>query len=193
MMKQSIRKTTQKNVWKLQFSYHRLLKVMGFFLISIVVSSCNEGMNDLNDYFATQRANTAKPIKPIPELKPYLRYVYPKHEKDPFDIAMLIPDAAPTVIANGIKLDTNRVREFLEGFPLDGLNMVGTVSKENTLWALIKTPDGGVQSIKQDNYLGQNYGRVLSISETEIAIKEVVSNGSGGYKERDTQLTLKEY
>jgi type IV pilus assembly protein PilP len=167
-------------------------KVLGLLLVTVMLTACNEGTADLDDYFAQQRAKPARPIKPIPELKPYLRYVYPEHEKDPFDVAMLIPDTTPKVVDSGIKLDANRVREFLEGFPLDGLSMVGTVNKEKTLWALIKTPDGGVQSIKKDNYLGQNYGRVLSISETEIAIKEVVPNGNGGYKERDTMITLKD-
>lgn len=66
------------------------------------------------------------------------------------------------------------------------------MNKESILWALVRTPDGGVQSIKKDNYLGQNYGQVLSISETEINIKEVVPNGNGGYKERDTMITLKD-
>ena len=169
-----------------------VVRGIGLLLFVIMLSGCSEGLNDLDDYFATQRASPAKPIKPIPELKPYLRYVYPKHEKDPFDIAMLIPDNAPKVIDNGIKVDVSRAKEFLEGFPLDGLSMVGTVDKENILWALIRTPDGGVQSIKQDNYLGQNYGQVLSISETEIAIKEIVPNGSGGFKERETLITLKD-
>jgi type IV pilus assembly protein PilP len=167
-------------------------KILGFLLMAMMLSACNEGTADLDDYFAEKRAKPARPIKPIPELKPYLRYVYPAHEKDPFDVAMLIPDTTPKMVDSGIKLDANRVREFLEGFPLDGLNMVGTVNKENTLWALIRTPDGGVQSIKKDNYLGQNYGRILSISETEIAITEVVPNGSGGYKERDTLIILKD-
>lgn len=167
-------------------------KIVGVFLIATTLTACNEGVADLDAYFADKRAKTAKPIAPMPEIKPYLRYVYPKHEKDPFDIAMLIPDAAPKVIDNGITLDSTRVKEFLEGFALDGLSMVGTVNKENTLWALIKTPDGGVQSIKKDNYLGQNYGRVLAISETEIAIKEVIPNGSGGYKERETLIVLKD-
>jgi type IV pilus assembly protein PilP len=167
-------------------------KVLGLLLVTVMFAACNEGTADLDEYFAEQRAKPARPIKPIPELKPYLRYVYPEHEKDPFDVAMLIPDTTPEVVDNGIKLDTNRMREFLEGFPLDGLSMVGTVDKEKTLWALIKTPDGGVQSIKKGNYLGQNYGRVLSISETEIAIREIVPNGKGGYKERDTMMTLKD-
>jgi len=168
------------------------VKGIATLLFVTILSGCSEGVSDLDDYFAAQRASPAKPIKPIPELKPYLRYVYPKHDKDPFDIAMLIPDTAPKVIDNGIKVDVSRAKEFLEGFPLDGLSMVGTVDKENILWALIRTPDGGVQSIKQDNYLGQNYGQVLSISETEIAIKEIVPNGSGGFKERETLITLKD-
>ena len=168
-------------------------KIVGFLSITLVLSACNEGgIEDLDAYFAEKRAEAAKPIDPIPELKPYLRYVYPEHEKDPFDIAMLIPEAAPQVVDNGVRLDVNRVKEFLEGFPLDGLSMVGTVNKENTLWALIKTPDGGVQSIKKDNFLGQNYGRVLSISETKIDIQEVVPNGNGGYKEREVMISLKE-
>ena len=171
---------------------NNFFRTLGLLLLTATLTACNEGVADLDDYFSEQRAKTAKPIAPMPEIKPYLRYVYPKHEKDPFDIAMLIPDTTPQVIDNGIKLDSARVKEFLESFPLDGLSMVGTVNKESTLWALIKTPDGGVQSIKKDNYLGQNYGQVLSISETEIAIKEVVPNGSGGYKERETLIVLKD-
>ena len=167
-------------------------QALALLLLATILAACNEDVSDLDRYFSQQRAKAAKPIEPMPEIKPYLRYVYPKHEKDPFDISMLIPDSAPKVVDNGIKLDSTRAKEFLESFPLDGLSMVGTVNKENTLWALIKTPDGGVQSIKKDNYLGQNYGRVLSISETEIAIKEVVPNGSGGYKERDSLIILKD-
>lgn len=171
----------------------QIIKLMGVSILALFFSACNEGVSDIDDYFADNRAQAAKPIDPIPELKPYLRYVYPEHEKDPFDRAMLIPEAVPQqMVDSGVKLDVNRVREFLEGFPLDGLSMVGTVNKENTLWALIKTPDGGVQSIKKDNYLGQNYGQILNISEAKIEIKEVVSNGSGGYKERETMISLKD-
>ncbi len=174
------------------FRFRRPTVATSLFWMAITLTACNQDMTDLDSYFAEQRAKAAKPIEPIPEIKPYLRYAYPKHEKDPFDISMLIPDSAPKMIDNGIKLDTTRVKEFLESFPLDSLSMVGTVNKEKTLWALIKTPNGGVQSIKKDNYLGQNYGQVLSISETEIAIREIVPNGSGGYKERETLITLKD-
>ncbi len=171
----------------------RMMKLVGLSACVFLLSACNEGMSDIDDYFAENKAKPAKPIDPIPELKPYLRYVYPEHEKDPFDMAMLIPETAPKeIIDNGVKVDVNRVKEYLEGFSLDSLNMVGTVNKGNILWALIRTPDGGIQSIKKNNYLGQNYGQVLSISESQIEIKEIVPNGNGGYKERETTISLKD-
>ncbi len=165
-------------------------KLMPLMLVSaVMLSACNNGMSDLDEYVAQQKAKPAAPIAPIPEVKPYLRYMYPGHDKDPFDTAMLAPSAVP-VVDNGIKVDTSRVPEFLEGFPLDSLKMVGTVYKDKTLWALIKIPDGAVQSVKPGNYMGQNYGKVISIKESQIDLKETVSNGLGGFKERETSIVL---
>ncbi len=155
----------------------------------LLLSGCNGSISDLDNYVADQKAKPAIPIAPIPEVKPYLRFEYPGHEKDPFDIAMLAPSATP-VIDNGIKVDTSRVPEFLEGFPLDSLKMVGTVHKDNTLWALVKIPDGAVQSVKKGNYLGQNFGKVITINESEMALQETVSNGLGGFQERETTVVL---
>lgn len=170
-----------------------LKKFQGLVLIGsvLLLTGCNNSLADLDDYFVTNREKVPAPISPIPEVKPYLRYVYPKHEKDPFDISMLAPEAGPRrIIDNGIELDTTRVPEFLEGFPLDSLRMVGTVKKDDVLWALIRIPDGAVQSVKSGNYMGQNYGEILSISDANIDMKETVSNGLGGYKERETSIAL---
>jgi len=157
-----------------------------------ILSGCNStSIADLDEYFASERAKPAAPISPIPEVKPYLRYVYPEHEKDPFDIAMLAPDIdTKKVVDSGIDIDTTRVPEFLEGFPLDSLKMVGTVEKDKTLWALVKIPDGAVQSVRAGNYMGQNYGKIISISDATMTMKETVPNGLGGYKERDMTMTL---
>lgn len=157
----------------------------------LLLSGCNNSIEDLDDYFVSQRSKQSAPIEPIPEVKPYLRYVYPEHEKDPFDIAMLAPETdTKKIIESGIDLDTTRVPEFLEGFPLDGLKMVGTVEKDSILWALIKIPDGAVQSVKAGNYMGQNYGKIISITDATMEMKETVPNGLGGYKERDFTMAL---
>jgi len=157
-----------------------------------LLSGCNSSsIEDLDEYFATERAKSAAPISPIPEVKPYLRYVYPEHEKDPFDIAMLAPETdTRKMVDSGIDIDATRVPEFLEGFPLDSLKMVGTVEKDNTLWALVKIPDGAVQSVKAGNYMGQNFGKIVSISDATMEMKETVPNGLGGYKERDMTMSL---
>lgn len=156
-----------------------------------LLSGCNNSTEDLDEYFATERARPGDPISPIPEVKPYLRYVYPEHEKDPFDIAMLAPETdTKRIIDSGIEIDTTRVPEFLEGFPLDSLAMVGTVEKDKILWALVKIPDGAIQSVKFGNYVGQNYGKIVSITDTVMEMKETVPNGLGGYKERNITMGL---
>lgn len=157
-----------------------------------LLSGCNNtSIEDLDEYFASARAKPAAPISPIPEVKPYLRYVYPEHEKDPFDIAMLAPETdTQQIVDSGIDIDTTRVPEFLEGFPLDSLKMVGTVEKDSTLWALVRIPDGAVQSVKTGNYMGQNYGEIVSITDATMIMKETVPNGLGGYKKRDITIGL---
>jgi len=157
----------------------------------LLLSGCNDSIEDLDQFFAEERAKPAAPIDPIPEVKPYLRYDYPAHSKDPFNAAMMAPEPGQREVSdNGIRIDTTRVPEFLEGYPLDSLRMVGTVNKDNTLWALIKIPDGAVQSVKTGNYLGQNYGKIVSISDVKLELKETVSNGLGGYEKKDTSIAL---
>ena len=157
--------------------------------LGVLLTGCINDTSDLDSYFEMHRAKPIKAIDPIPEVKPYLRYVYPVNEKDPFDVSMLAPSEVP-VVESGVQVDATRVKEFLEGFPLDSLEMVGTVDKDKQLWALIKIPDGGVQSVKAGNYLGQNYGKILSVSEAELALSETVSNGLGGYKKQENRLLL---
>ena len=146
----------------------KLLQIATYTSLLVGLSGCIKDTTDLEMYFDEHRSKQAKAIDPIPEIKPYLRYVYPGNEKDPFDVSMLAPSEVP-IVDNGIKVDTTRVKEFLEGFPLDSLQMVGTVSKDSNLWALIKIPDGGVQSVKAGNYVGQNYGKIVSVSDLSLA------------------------
>ena len=81
-------------------------------------------------------------------------------------------------------------QSFLEGFPLDSLRMVGTVEKDKTLWALVKIPEGAVQTVKSGNYLGQNYGKIMNISDVKMDMMETVSNGLGGFEEREISIGL---
>lgn len=182
----------------MDFCSSSMLSMSRLFVISAILgalSGCNsEKQLELENYLDSVKSRPAKPIDPIPAIKPYLRYVYPEHDIDPFDVSILAPvvTAVSEVkkINNGIEIDTSRVPEFLESFPLDSLRMVGTVYRQGQLWGLIKIPDGGIQRVKKGNYLGKNLGKIQEISDTKIALKEIVPNGFGGYKPRENAIAL---
>ena len=90
----------------------------------------------------------------------------------------------------GIRPIADRSREFLEGFPLDTLRMVGTLNIGETTYGLVQTSDGLIHRVVPGNYMGQNDGRINEISESEIALVEIISDGIGGYIERDAAISL---
>lgn len=87
--------------------------------------------------------------------------------------------------------EMNRRREPLEAYPLDALTMVGSVVRGGRPYALLKA-DNLLYQVKVGDYLGQNYGRVTRITETEIALRELVPDTLGEIVERASTLTLQE-
>lgn len=159
------------------------------------LAGCEQGIADLEQYVAEVKARKPRGIEPIPEIKPYQRFDYVTHGKrDPFDSSVI---AAP--MAQGRKPsnpdlspDPNRSPEFLEGFPLDTLRVVGTLEQRGTLWGLVKTPEKSIQRVKQGNYIGQNYGKIERISDAGIDLTEIIPDGFGGWRERETFVALSE-
>jgi type IV pilus assembly protein PilP len=86
--------------------------------------------------------------------------------------------------------DDERNREFLEQFPLDTLRMVGTLQLGETSFGLVQTSDGLIHRVIPGNYMGQNDGRITEVNESEIELIEIVSNGIGGYLEREATVAL---
>ena len=135
----------------------------------------------------------AKPggrIEPLPEITPYEMFEYVADEqgvRSPF-----VPDTpqSGSSAGGGTRPDLDRIREFLEDFPLDTLSMVGTLNIGETLYGLVQTSDGLIHRVVPGNYLGQNDGRITDISESEITLVEIISDGIGGYIERDAAVGL---
>lgn len=160
-----------------------------FLVLMLALSGCERDTSDLERYVQDIKSRPSKPIKPIPAMKPYVRFLYPGHEEDPFD-ASSVQEEDDTQPVSSIVLDQNRAPEFLERFPLDSLKMVGTVNQNGQLWALIRIPDGSIHRVHRGNYLGKNHGRILSVNDVQIELKEIVDNGFGGYKERENKVVL---
>jgi len=87
--------------------------------------------------------------------------------------------------------EMNRRREPLESFPLDGMAMVGSVNKAGRPVALLRV-DNLLYQVKLGDYLGQNFGKITRISETEVSLREIVQDASGEWIERTSTLQLQE-
>ena len=87
--------------------------------------------------------------------------------------------------------ELNRRKEPLEAYPLDSMSMVGSVNKQGQPFALLKV-DNLLYQVKLGDYLGQNYGRIVKIGETEVALREIVQDAGGEWIERPATLQLVE-
>lgn len=92
---------------------------------------------------------------------------------------------------SAVAAELSRRKEPLEAFPLDTMNMVGSVNRKGQQFALLKV-DGLLYQVKAGDYIGQNYGKILKITETEISLREIVQDAAGEWIERPTTLQLQE-
>lgn len=155
------------------------------------LTACSNDMSDLESYAAEIRARKSDKIEPIPEITPYTAYIYEEAgRRDPFS-ALKFATALQTN-TEGIKPDFDRRKEYLEEFPLDSLTMVGTITSEQTLFAMVRDGDGVVHRVTLGNYMGQNFGRITGIAESEVSLIEIIPDGFGGYMEQDATLAMSE-
>ncbi len=148
---------------------------------------------ELNTFIEVTKANSIGSIEPLPEVKPYETFTYNAFDlRSPF----MQPPQKETVMAlpsnNGIAPDVHRRKEILESYPLDALRMVGTLEKEEGIWAIVIDSDGAVHRIKAGNYVGQNHGKIDKVTEEKVFVTEIIPDAAGGWQERDAQMTLVE-
>jgi type IV pilus assembly protein PilP len=166
-----------------------------FYMSLISLSGCSESMSDLEAWVADVKARPQQGVEPLPEVIPYKTFAYDKSSKrDPFDASIFRPKIGQTAPKHfsSITPDSNRVPEYLESFPLDTLRMVGTMQQENQTWALIKTPDNTIQRVLTGNYLGQNNGKIISVSDDVVELAEIIPDEFGGWRERASSIALSE-
>ena len=158
-------------------------------LLALGLSACGGGADDLDAYINEVKKRKGGVIEPLPEITPYevFNYLADKQGiRSPFR-----PDTPQSPGGGtGPRPDDERSREYLETFPLDALSMVGTLHIDEAMFGLVKTADGLIHRVAPGNYLGQNDGRITEISESEIDLVEIISDGIGGYIERYAAVGL---
>ncbi len=171
----------------------RLLLVAG---LALALSGCGEGLGDLRSFVQQVRAKPPGRIEPIPEFTPYQNFEYTSHDlRDPFKLVdFRRPDEVPEEVAelgSGLRPDLDRVKEPLEDFPLDTLRLKGTIDdKDGIKWGLIFAPDNTIHRVIEGNYMGQNHGRIISVTDQVIELTEIVPDGLGNYIERSSAVAL---
>jgi type IV pilus assembly protein PilP len=165
------------------------------FLVLGLAGCANDDMSDLTQYIQSVKAKPKGTIQPLPEIKIVEPFIFnPEGLRDPFRpveiVAEEVGDDVP--IGNGLRPDTSRRKEELETYSLDTLRMVGTLTMDNQLWALIKASDGTIHRVRKGNHLGRNYGEIIRILEDKIELMEIVPDRPGIWREQLASLALTE-
>jgi type IV pilus assembly protein PilP len=154
-------------------------------LAGIVAAGCSGGQSDLQKWIADTKKKPGGRIQALPEVKPYETFIYTAGSmRSPFQ------PQGPSATGAGVRPSSRRNREFLEGFSLDTLKMVGTLKVGTNFYGLVESKDGLVSKVLPGNYLGQNDGKVTEISGSKISLVEIIPDGLGGYIERPASLAL---
>ena len=172
----------------------RMIKVLTL-VPALLLSACMDDKEDLAQYVSRVQSEQKTDIEPMPVMKPYQKFTYAASElRDPF-IATVTEVArheeAVPIVDNGIQPDQHRRKEALESYALSELQFVGTI-EQGGVWALVRASDGIINRVQVGNYMGFDHGQVLAVSEAEIVLKEIVSDGNGMYVERDSSLPIVE-
>lgn len=155
---------------------------------SLGLSACTgSGMDDLNRFITDPGEGLRGKIEPLPEIKPFESFAYNAFDlPDPFKPRKLLPSKG----SGGLQPDLARGKEKLEEYPLENLKMVGTLNQNNITYGLVKTSDGSLYRVKIGNYMGQNFGIITKITETELVMTEIVQDITGNWTERNTSINL---
>lgn len=156
--------------------------------LAALLAGCGEdGGDDLDRWMKDSGNGLQGQVEPLPAIVPYQPVAY-----NP-DGALYDPFTPRKAVGKSGGFDPGKhVRQPLEAFPLESLKLVGTIFKDKTRVALIKTPDNTVQQVKVGNYLGLNYGVITEISNeapSEVKLKEMVQDAlTGEWTERQASI-----
>ncbi|WP_430460406.1 pilus assembly protein PilP [Thalassolituus sp. LLYu03] len=149
-------------------------------------------VSDLKKFVDTTLNRPRGRIEPIPVFKPYEYFNYSAAGlRSPFELPIIEDTQVEVQQGADIHPDMDRPKEHLEQYALGSLAMVGTLTRaDGVLWALVRDGDGSVVRVKEGQYMGQNFGRIISIGDYKINLIEIVPNGMGGWIERPRTVAL---
>ncbi|MCD5995894.1 pilus assembly protein PilP [Pseudomonas sp. CDFA 602] len=172
----------------------RAARVLCVSTVLLGLAGCggDKDFSDLTEFMHQAQARPTGSIEPLPKFRAYEAFTYNAATlRSPFQPAVRMD---PLNRQRGTRLvapDENRVKQFLEGFNIESFEMVGTIGNESGTFALLRGA-GGVHRVKVGDYLGRNNGRIVSVSDAQVDVIEIVPDGEGAWLERPRSIALKE-
>ena len=159
-----------------------------------LLAACSAETDELQQWMDQQRREAKPNVAPLQAPK--------KFNPEPYSTAQAVEPFSTQKLSVALKQEArqpnsvlaaelNRRKEPLEAYPLDSMSMVGSVAKQGRPFALLRV-DNLLYQVKVGDYVGQNYGRITRIAETEVALREVVQDAAGEWTERPATLQLQE-
>jgi type IV pilus assembly protein PilP len=165
---------------------------------SSLVSGCFDRDTNIKTYVETVKKTAPGKIDPLPPVKVYHGVDFSaQNYLSPFEKGVRTgefgddEDGDSKIKAHVPRPDAARKKEFLEQDPLNSYVMVGTMSKGQKIWGLVKDRRGMVHVVKVGDYIGQNSGRIISISENEIKLMETKLGAAGDWVETNNTMEIK--
>jgi len=173
------------------FSSYKKIHPLCIAVLAMTVTGCAQDNSDLQSFIEETKSKHLGSVKPLPQFEPYRNFSYESSDlRDPFESAFEAEADGQDVSQSGISRNETRPREALETYPLDTLRMVGILVQNQQTWGLVKDPNNVVHRVQSGNYVGQNEGQIVAVSEQKINIIEIIPDGLGGYIEREAALAI---
>lgn len=163
-------------------------------IATAALAGCGADLDELQQWMEQQRREVKPNVPPLQPPKKFDPQPYASADAvEPFStqklaVALKRDERAPSSL---LAAELKRRKEPLEAYPLDSMAMVGSVNKQGRPFALLRV-DGLLYQVKVGDYVGQNYGRILRISEADLMLREVVQDAAGEWIERNSTLQLLE-
>ena len=166
------------------------MRTLTLVVACVALSACSSSENDdLRKWMNDVTRNIKGSIPPLPQVKPYEPVPYDAAALiDPFKVSKLGSEQKKSS-GGGLQPDLDRPREPLEAYPLESLKFVGVIMRRKQSFAIIQV-DSALYQAKVGNYVGQNFGVITKITETETTLKELVQDAAGDWVERSSTLML---
>ena len=163
-------------------------------IVSLGLGGCSTDEGELVQWMEQQKREVKPNVEPLSAPKKFVPQPYTALTSvEPFStqkLAVALKQEArqPNSLLAG---EINRRKEPLEAYPVDSMKMVGSVTRSGRPYALLKV-DNLLYQVKAGDYLGQNYGKITKISETDVAFREIVQDAAGEWVERMSALQLQD-